>query len=105
MPEKQEIAKKFTTGISEWTNTITGLVTRDFEENGVQYDEYSKKCAMAAMTSIYQLVKSTDKADMKALDTSNLREVVGQCASLKLNANAVPRECYFQLRTKKSGDN
>ena len=105
MAEKQEIAKKFTTGISEWTNAITGLVTRDFEENGVQYDEYSKKCAMAAMTSIYQLVKSTDQADIKALDTSNLREVVGQAASLKLNANAMPKEVYFKLVSKKVNGN
>lgn len=103
--KKNEVAKQFTTGISQWTNTITGLVTRDFEENGVQYDEYSKKCAMAAMTSIYQLIKGTDKVDMSNIDTSNLREVVGQAASLKLNSNAMPKECYFKLTTKKVNGN
>ena len=99
---ENEVAKKqeFTTGLSQWTNTITGLVSRDFEQNGVQYDEYSKQCAMNAMGSIFQLVQNTDKADMNNLNTSNLREVVAQCASLKLNANAVPREVYFQLRSK-----
>lgn len=102
MAEKNEVAQKqeFTTGLSQWTNTITGLVSRDFEQNGVQYDEYSKQCAMNAMGSIFQLVQNTDKADMNNLNTSNLREVVAQCASLKLNANAVPREVYFQLRSK-----
>lgn len=102
MAEKKEVAQKqeFTTGLSNWTNTITGLVSRDFEKNGVQYDEYSKKCAMNAMGAIFQLVQNTDKADMNNLNTSNLREVVAQCASLKLNANAVPREVYFQLRSK-----
>lgn len=102
MAEKNEVAKKqeFTTGLSQWTNTITELVSRDFEQNGVQYDEYSKQCAMNAMSSIYQLVQNTDKADMNNLNTSNLREVVAQCASLKLNANAMPREVYFQLRSK-----
>ena len=99
---ENEVAKKqeFTTGLSQWTNTITGLVSRDFERNGVQYDEYSKQCAMNAMGAIFQLVQNTDKADMNNLNTSNLREVVAQCASLKLNANAVPREVYFQLRSK-----
>lgn len=99
---ENEVAKKqeFTTGLSQWTNTITGLVSRDFEQNGVQYDEYSKQCAMNAMGVIFQLVQNTDKADMNSLNTSNLREVVAQCASLKLNANAVPREVYFQLRSK-----
>lgn len=102
MAEKNEVTKKpeFTTGLSQWTNTITGLVSRDFEQNGVQYDEYSKQCAMNAMGAIFQLVQNTDKADMNNLNTSNLREVVAQCASLKLNANAVPREVYFQLRSK-----
>ena len=102
MAEKNEAAQKqeFTTGLSQWTNTITGLVSRDFEQNGVQYDEYSKQCAMNAMGAIFQLVQNTDKVDMNNLNTSNLREVVAQCASLKLNANAVPREVYFQLRSK-----
>ena len=103
MPEeKKEVAEKkeFSTALSEWTNSITGLVIRDFEQCGVEFDEYSKKCAMSAMGSIYQLVQNTDKATMSDLNTSNLREIVEQCASLKLNANAVPREVYFQLRSK-----
>lgn len=105
MAEKNEVAKKqeFTTGLSQWTNTITGLVSRDFVQNGVQYDEYSKQCAMNAMSAIYQLVQNTDKTDMNNLNTSNLREVVAQCASLKLNANAMPREVFFQLRSKQVG--
>lgn len=102
MAEKNEVAQKqeFTTGLSQWTNTITGLVSRDFEQNGVKYDEYSKQCAMNSMSAIYQLVQNTDKTEMKNLNTSNLREVVAQCASLKLNASALPREVYFQLRSK-----
>lgn len=105
MAEKNEVAKKqeFTTGLSQWTNTITGLVSRDFGQNGVQYDEYSKQCAMNAMGAIFQLVQNTDKVDMNNLNTSNLREIVAQCASLKLNANAMPREVFFQLRSKQVG--
>lgn len=92
--------KKFTTSISQWTNTFTDLVTRDFAESNVEFDEYSRKCAMSAMTNIFNLVKNTDKVDMSNLDTSNLRQIVGRCASLKLNADALPSEVYFQLRNK-----
>ena len=108
MPTNNEIVEKkqYTTALSQWSNEITGLVTRDFNTCGVEFDDYSKKCAMNAITSIYHLVKDSDKVkDMGQIDSSNLREVVGQCASLKLNANAVPRECYFQIRTKKVNDN
>ena len=99
-----EVAKKeFTTSISQWTNTFTDLVIRDFRESNVEFDEYSRQCAMSAMTSIYQLVKNTDKVDMSNLDTSNLRQIIGRCASLKLNADAFPSEVYFQLRSKQIG--
>lgn len=104
MSENTQVVK-MNTAISQWTNSVTDLVIRDFDACGVPFDEYSKQCAMSAMTNIFKLVKDSDKInDLNGLDTSNLREVVGQAASLKLNANAVPRECYFQLRTKKSGD-
>lgn len=97
--EKQQI----TTALSEWTNAVTSLVTRDFETNGVTFDEYSKTCAMNCMSSIYQLVKSSG-VGMNEIDTSNLQQIVKDCASLKLNANSFPKECYFQLRKKKIGD-
>ena len=88
------------TNLSVWVNSYSELVKKDFDACGVSYDDYSKRCAMNAMTEVYNLVQNTDKADMKSLDASNLREVIGNVASLKLNSMAVPRECYFQLRTK-----
>lgn len=96
--------KEFTTALSQWSNEITGLIARDYEACGVQFDDYSKKCALEAMTSIYNLVKNDDKVNMGNLDTSNLRGIVEHCASLKLNASAYPRECYFQLRSVKVGN-
>lgn len=96
--------KEFTTSISQWSKELTNLLKRDFEAVGVTFDEYSKECAMNAMTTIYSMVKASDKVDMSKLDTSNLRDIVGQCASLKLNANAMPSEVYFQLRNKKVGN-
>ena len=56
------------------------------------------------MSAIYQLVQNTDKTDIGALDTSNLRDVVKRCASLKLSASTIPREVFFTLRSKKVGD-
>ena len=106
MAENKQVAetKQFTTSLSQWSNEITGLIARDYEACGVQFDDYSKKCALEAMTSIYTLVKNDPKTNMGNLDTSNLRGIVEHCASLKLNASAYPRECYFQLRNVKVGD-
>ncbi len=91
--------KEFTTSISQWTNSITNLVTRDFNEVGVPLDEDNKRCAAHAMESIFHLVTESG-TEMKNLNTSNLREVVEHCASLKLDAAAMPREVYFQIRRK-----
>lgn len=101
-----EVAKKpqFTTALSQWTNEVVGLIVRDYGEQDVEFDSYSRECAMSAMSAIFQLVKNSDKVkDLNDIDRSNLRDIVRQCASLKLNPNASPRECYFQLRTKKVG--
>lgn len=95
--------KKMTTALSQWSNTVTDLVVDDFREHGEGLSEYSKTCALNAMASIFELAKSSN-IGMNDLDTSNLRMVVGECASLKLNANAFPRECYFTTRSKKVGD-
>lgn len=100
-----EAKKEFTTALSQWSNEITGLIARDYEACGVKFDDYSKQCALEAMTAIFNLVKNSPKLkDMNSLDTSNLRSIVERCASLKLNANAYPRECYFQLRNVKVSD-
>lgn len=105
MAENTAVAEKkaFTTSLSEWSNAITGLIIDDYKSCGMNMDDYSKECAMEAMTSIYGLVKNNPKVNMGNLDTSNLRGIVKRCASLKLNASAYPRECYFQLRNVNVG--
>lgn len=100
-----EVAKKeFSTALSSWTNEFTDLIARDYNACGVEFDDYSKKCAMEAMSNIFNLVKTSGK-NLAEMDTSNLRGIVERCASLKLNANAYPREVYFQVRKVKIGNN
>lgn len=95
--------KKYSTNLSNWTNTFADLVQRDFAECGVAYSDYAKECGMNAMVGIYNLIKDSG-SDPKSVDTDSIRSAVGQCASLKLNASAYPSECYFQIRKKKVGN-
>lgn len=101
-----EVAQKqdFNTALSVYTNRFVGLLKTDFKEAGIEFDDYSKQCVVAAMSSIYQLVQSS-KEDMNQLNNSTLRNVLGQVASLRLNANAMPRECYFTLRSRQKANN
>ena len=62
--------KKFTTALSQWNTTVTNLVIEDFQSVGVPFDEYSRTCAVSAMTGIYQLITSTEKESLNSIDTS-----------------------------------
>lgn len=103
--DKKEVAQKqdFNTALSVYTNRFVGLLKTDFQEAGIEFDDYSKQCVVAAMSSIYQLVQSS-KVDMNSLNNSTLRNVLGQVSSLRLNANAMPRECYFTLRKRQNAN-
>lgn len=98
--DKNEIAITSTTNLGSWTNWALKEVQSDFSAGMIEFDDYSKKCAMDAMSAIYQLIQNTDKADIGNMDTSNLRDIIKRCASLKLSASSYPREVYFQLRNK-----
>lgn len=96
-----EIKTVSSTSLGQWNTECVKWITTDFTNCGVAIDEYNKQCAMSAMTSIYQLVVSDGKTAINEIDRSSIVDAVGQAASLRLNANAFPKECYFQLRTKK----
>lgn len=98
--DKNETAITSTTNLGSWTNWALKEVQSDFSAGMIEFDDYSKKCAMDAMSAIYQLIQNTDKADIGNMDTSNLRDIIKRCASLKLSASSYPREVYFQLRNK-----
>ena len=98
--DKNEVTITSTTNLGSWTNWALQEVSADFSAGMIEFDDYSKKCAMDAMSAIYQLIQNTDKADIGNMDTSNLRDIVKRCASLKLSASSYPREVYFQLRSK-----
>ena len=93
-----------TTNLGGWTNWALNEVSARFDSGMIPFDDYSKKCASDAMSAIYQLVQSTDKADLSKIDPSNLRDIVVRCASLKLSATAYPAEVFFQLRNKQVGN-
>ena len=93
-----EVAKKeFTTPLSQWSTEITNLVARDYQECNVTFDEYSRKCAQAAVEKIYALVNASDKVkSMNDLDTSNLRSIVE--SNLESKEAATMRFCQSLAR-------
>ena len=96
MAENTQVAN-FNTQLSYYTNRYVDLMERDLTSRGMEFDSYSKDCVVAAMGSIFQMVHESG-VSFEAINGSNLKFILSKVAALKLNANAQPRECYFQIR-------
>ena len=88
---------KFQTQLSIATENYMSMIRKQMDEGGAEFDEYSGKCVLAAMGAINNMIHNQGMT-FNDLNGSNLNEILIKVATLKLNANAVPRECYFQIR-------
>lgn len=97
-----EQKKEFSTILSTANNTYLPLIQRQLEGNDIVFNDYAKKCVLNAISSINQMLSTAGvNWNDASLDQSNLTQVLLNVASLELNATAVPRECYFQIRNVK----
>ena len=96
---KNEVAEKkqFETKLSYVTDQYMGVIERQMQEGGAEFDQYSAKCVVAALGSINTMLHNSG-SDISQINTSNMNDLLIKIASMKLNANASPRECYFQIR-------
>lgn len=85
------------TELSIATNKYMKVIKNQMYEGGAEFDEYSGKCVIAAMGAINNMIHNQGYS-INDLNTSNMNEILIKVATLKLNANAVPQECYFQVR-------
>lgn len=90
------------TELSSYTNKYMSVIKNQMENGGADFDEYSGKCVIAAMGAINNMIHNQGLS-FNDLNTSNVNEILIKVATLQLNANAVPRECYFQVRNVNVG--
>lgn len=90
------------TQLSIATEHYMGTIKKQMMEGGAEFDAYSGKCVLAAMGAINNMIHNQGMT-FNDLNSSNLNEILIKVATLRLNANAVPRECYFQIRNVNVG--
>lgn len=88
---------KFETKLSYVTDQYMGVIERQMQEGGAEFDQYSAKCVVSALGAINTMLHNSG-SDISQINTSNMNDLLIKIASMKLNANASPRECYFQIR-------
>lgn len=102
--EKKKTATTFITKASNAENMIVSSIITQMEKRNIVLSEYSKECAMNAVSAINQLLAQNNlEWTSPSLDPSNYQDVIKKVALLQLNANASNREVYFQFRSVKIG--
>lgn len=96
--KKSEVATQtHSTGLDKQISAFLPMIEKQFVADGQEFDEYERYCVVAAMGEIISMTHNAG-IEPKDINGSNLNDILLSVARLQLNANAVPRECYFQIR-------
>lgn len=87
----------FKTALQKVQTLYLQSVVAQFNDNALSFDDEQKSCVFAALNKMYE-VATTNETEINAFDRSNITKVLSQVALLRLNANAIPKECGFQIR-------
>lgn len=99
MAGKNEAATQtYSTGLDKQIGAFLPMIQKQFAEDGQNFDEYARYCVVAAMGEIISMTHNAG-IEPKDISGNNLNDILISVARLQLNANAVPRECYFQIRS------
>lgn len=101
-----EVAKKntqFMSGLAKIQDTFVNMVVNTGKEIEIQYDEYQRTCVMNMLGKMQELLIK-EGLDINKMDTNQITNILQTVAMLKLNASAMPRECYVILRNVKKGN-
>lgn len=101
--------KKEFAAIANVTNSYLPMIERALENNSIDFNEYSRRCVVNAITAINATLDANNLTfGDKSLDQSNITSILLDVAALELNASAQPSECFFQIRnvnTKRKDEN
>jgi len=91
--------KIYSTPLTKVNNTFFPMIENQLIGNGIDIDDYQKKCVLNAISSINNVLDTSGvNWNDPQLDKSNITQVLLTVASLKLNSSASPNEVYFTLR-------
>ena len=72
-------------------------VAQSLNSNNIKFDAEQRACVYSAISKLNEIA-TADGLKMSDFDQSNITKVLSQVALLRLNTNAIPRECGFQIR-------
>lgn len=97
---KQEITATqggFQTALQKAQSIYLQSVAQSLTSNNIKFDDEQRACVYSAISKLNEIA-TADDLKMSDFDQSNITKVLSQVALLRLNTNAIPRECGFQIR-------
>lgn len=95
--------KGYETGVVKVSNIYTPMITKQFNNVGLELTAYQKQVVMSAITAMNSLLEENN-LNVQKIDQSDITSILMRVASLELNPVADPPEVYFQIRNKNKGD-
>jgi hypothetical protein len=93
--------KKSLTTLTNINEFFLTQITSSLEGQGVKMDDYSKLCAVNAISTINGILSDKGLSwNNEEIDRGNIQGTILAVTTLKLNAAAIPAEIYFELRNK-----
>jgi hypothetical protein len=71
-------------------------------DHSIKPDEEQINCVSSLLAAMQELCDK-EGVTIKEIDQTNIMTILEQCAMLRLNVAAVPRECYIIIRNQKVG--
>ena len=97
-------AEAYKTNLVKANDIYLEMIENQMGDHQIPLDEYGKVCVVNAVGAINDLLATNNLSFQSSdLDTGALTNALITVATLKLNAKAVNREIYFQLRNKNFG--
>lgn len=87
------------TSLTKVSNYFVPQIENQMAKSQIELTNYQKMCVTGAMQQMYQVI--TDNGLDIASVQNNIKDILLTVAALQLNANAEPREIYFQTRNSK----
>lgn len=96
-PNANVPAKRVNTALGSVQDFYLGAVTTSLKDQSLALDAEQKACLLSTVAKMYDLCNEK-QIDIKTINQTSIVSILQQVSLLRLNMNAVPRECYMIIR-------
>lgn len=90
-------AKRVNTALGSVQDFYLGAVSTSLKDQSLALDAEQKACLLSTVAKMYDLCNEKN-INIKSINQTSIVSILQQVSLLRLNMNAIPRECYMIIR-------